>query len=233
MQQTLARKCGFIAANVASIMPWRNIAQLPRIIGMTSILLLAVVRATQVHADSDLQGGAAAWMPEADATIQPTAAWTEFCKHLPTECKVDLTEPEVIELTPATWADIVSVNTAVNRSIRGVTDQEQWGVEDRWDYPDDGKGDCEDIQLLKRKVLAVRGLPRRAMRMTVVIDQEGAGHAVLMVRTIWGDLILDNKRDDVLPLRRTGYIFVKREGAHGSQWVSLGRQADSVMTANQ
>jgi predicted transglutaminase-like cysteine proteinase len=43
-------------------------------------------------------------------------------------------------------------------AIRPLTDQEHWGIEDRWDYPDDGYGDCEDYQLLKRKLLASAGL---------------------------------------------------------------------------
>ena len=54
-------------------------------------------------------------------------------------------------------------------------------------------GDCEDFQLLKRRMLVERGLSRRAMRMTVVIDELGEGHAVLTVRTDRGDYILDNK----------------------------------------
>jgi predicted transglutaminase-like cysteine proteinase len=169
----------------------------------------------------------------ADGEARPTRAWREFCERLPAECKVDLTEPEVIDLTPAAWAEIVSVNKAVNRDVRGVTDQEHWGVEDRWDYPSNGKGDCEDIQLLKRKLLSEKGLPYRAMRMTVVIDREGAGHAVLMLRTNRGDLILDNKRDAVLPWKRTGYVYLKREGAQGSGWVSLGHQAEPIITANR
>jgi predicted transglutaminase-like cysteine proteinase len=56
--------------------------------------------------------------------------------------------------------------------------------------------------LLKRKLLAERGLPRRAMRMTVVLDENRAGHAVLMVRTDRGDFILDNQRATVLPWGR-------------------------------
>jgi len=60
-------------------------------------------------------------------------------------------------------------------------------------------GDCEDYQLLKRKLLVEAGLPRRAMRMTVVIDDIDEGHALLTVRTDAGDLILDNKVDAVLP----------------------------------
>ena len=86
---------------------------------------------------------------------------------------------------------------------------------DRWDYPDDGYGDCEDIQLLKRKLLIEAGLPRRALRMTVVLDAVGAGHAGLMVCTDRGDFCLDNQRRAVLAWSDTGYAFIKREGADG------------------
>lgn len=39
--------------------------------------------------------------------------------------------------------------------------------------PEDGYGDCEDSQLLKRKLLVEHGLPRHALRMTVVLDEQG------------------------------------------------------------
>ena len=41
---------------------------------------------------------------------------------------------------------LIRVNEHVNSVILAVTDQDHWGVVDRWDYPDDGMGDCEDIQ---------------------------------------------------------------------------------------
>ncbi len=161
----------------------------------------------------------------------PTAAWTKFCAQHPAECSINPDEPEVITLMPGDLALITAINKRVNDAISPVTDQEHWGVMDRWDYPDDGKGDCEDIQLLKRKLLVEQGLPRRAMRMTVVIDRKGEGHAVLMVRTSQGDLILDNARDAVLPWRRTDYEFVKREGSNGRVWVWLEEQRGPVATA--
>jgi len=126
-----------------------------------------------------------------------------------------------------------AVNERVNRTILAVRDQDHWGVVDRWDYPDDGLGDCEDIQLLKRKLLIEAGLPRRALRMTVVIDEQGTGHAVLMVRTDHGDFILDNKRDAVLTWQRTGYLYVKREGDDGSAWVRLGGSPAPSLTATK
>jgi predicted transglutaminase-like cysteine proteinase len=114
-----------------------------------------------------------------------------------------------------------------------MTDRQHWGVEDRWDYPEDGVGDCEDFQLLKRKLLAEAGLPRRAMRMTVVIDAEGDGHAVLTVRTDAGDLILDNKRDAVLAWNETGYEFIKREGSDTKAWVALGGEPARTVVASR
>lgn len=162
----------------------------------------------------------------APATVSGTArapyAWTDFCKRMPSECRLDTREPERVEMTPKLWKTIVTVNGRVNHEIEPVTDEEHWGVVDHWDIPTDGKGDCEDYVLLKRKRLAEAGLPRRAMLVTVVIDEENAGHAVLMIRTDRGDFILDNKRNAILPWSQTGYVYVKRESQYQTGWTSLG-----------
>jgi len=163
----------------------------------------------------------------------PTPAWIEFCERQPQECAVDLSERDMIALDQQIWDTIVQINEKVNGTILSVADQDHWGVVDRWDYPDDGVGDCEDIQLLKRKLLVDTGLPRRALRMTVAIDEQDTGHAVLMVRTDFGDFILDNKRDAVLRWRETGYSYVKREGSDGLDWVWLGDETAPVVTANK
>jgi predicted transglutaminase-like cysteine proteinase len=164
---------------------------------------------------------------------KPVAAWVDFCRRHPSECAVDTSEAATIEMTSELWRTIVSVNRRVNARIKPKTDMEHWGVVDRWDFPDDGYGDCEDYQLLKRKLLAERGLSRRAMRMTVVIDEQGEGHAVLMIRTSRGDYILDNKTSAVLPWRDTGYTYVKREGQDSTAWVSLGGVSSPTATANR
>lgn len=149
-------------------------------------------------------------------------AWTDFCKRMPSECRTDTREPEQVTLTPKLWNTIVSINNRTNREITAITDEEHWGVVDRWDLPTDGKGDCEDYALLKRVRLAEAGLPRRALLMTVVIDEENAGHAVLMIRTDRGDYVLDNKRNAILPWSQTGYVYVKRESQYRTGWTSLG-----------
>jgi predicted transglutaminase-like cysteine proteinase len=156
----------------------------------------------------------------------PTRGWVEFCAKLPQECAVDPAEPASLTLTLEAWETIVAVNERVNATIKAMTDRDHWGVQDRWDFPDDGIGDCEDIQLLKRRLLVEAGLPHRALRMSVVFDDVGEGHAVLMVLTDRGEFILDNKRDAVLPWNETRYTYIKREGSDGPAWVSLvGRLA--------
>lgn len=162
---------------------------------------------------------------------KPTPAYLDFCHRLPAECVVDLSEPPTLELTLRIWRDLIAVNDEVNQRIKPMTDWEHWGVWDRWDFPDDGFGDCEDFQLLKRKILVDHGLPRRPMRMTVVLDGDGNGHAVLMVRTDRGDLILDNQRQAILPWKDTGYVYLKRESASGDGWVSLEAGASPSATA--
>ena len=164
---------------------------------------------------------------------RPVAAWVDFCRRHPAECAVDTREAAAIALSPRVWQAIVSVNRRVNQTVRPLTDLEHWGVPDRWDFPTDGYGDCEDYQLLKRKLLVEAGLPRRAMRMTVVIDEKGEGHAVLMIRTDRGDLVLDNKTNAVLPWHETGYVYVKREGQTSTAWVSLGGATSPTVTANR
>jgi predicted transglutaminase-like cysteine proteinase len=167
-------------------------------------------------------------------TAKPILGWVKFCEQNPGECAVNTGEARVITLTPQIWNAIVSVNKRVNADIKPVTDQEHLGVVDNWSLPSDGKGDCEDYQLLKRKILADMGLPRRAMRMTVVIDEIGEGHAVLMIRTDKGDYILDNKTSAVLSWDATGYSYVKRESQEATAWVSLGGITTSpTTTANR
>ena len=156
-----------------------------------------------------------------DNEAPPLPGWVEFCSRNPEECIVDHRQPETIPLTKDLAALLYSVNLTVNRALIPVTDHNHWGIVDLWSYPTDGLGDCEDYQLLKRKMLSEAGLPHRALRMTVVIDENGEGHAVLTVRTDHGDLILDNKTDDVLEWSKTNYRYIKRESAEATGWIYL------------
>ena len=168
-------------------------------------------------------------VPTGDA--RPVWGWVDFCRRLPAECRGAGARAQEIRLDGATWNALVEVNRSINAAIEPITDQDHWGVPDRWDFPSDGKGDCEDYVLLKRKVLAERGFPRQALLVTVVIDHNGDGHAVLTVKTDHGDFVLDNMRDDVLAWVKTGYRFVKRQSQDDpNRWVALD---DSVAAPAQ
>jgi predicted transglutaminase-like cysteine proteinase len=103
-----------------------------------------------------------------------------------------------------------------------MTDEELYGVAERWSYPVD-RGDCEDYVLLKRRILMDAGWDPAALLITVVRDLKGAGHAVLTVVTDRGDFVLDNQQDGVMPWQSTGYSFVKRQSqSDPKSWVFVG-----------
>jgi len=166
-------------------------------------------------------------------SARPIPGWVDFCQRNPQECSVDRSEPEILHLDQNNWRLINEVNRAVNAEIKPRTDEELFGMADFWTFPDSGYGDCEDYQLLKRQRLADAGLPRRAMRMTVVIDELNEGHAVLMIRTDRGDFILDNKHDEIHSWHETPYVYVSRESQHATSWTSLGHASGPTVTANR
>src|SRR5689334_1562215 len=73
---------------------------------------------------------------------KPIMGWVRFCEQYPEECKVDLSEPATIQLGAKEWQTIVRINHQVNAAIKPKTDMDHWGVEDRWDFAEDGYGDC-------------------------------------------------------------------------------------------
>ncbi|HZD91622.1 MAG TPA: transglutaminase-like cysteine peptidase [Pseudolabrys sp.] len=149
--------------------------------------------------------------------------WIDFCIEYKPECNTRPSTPRDVVLTSKAWADMVKVDLWVNRTIKPMTDMEHWGVVERWNYPSDGYGDCEDYVLLKRRMLMRAGWPREALLITVVRDQHNEGHAVLTVKTNRGEFILDNQTDRVLAWNKTGYTFIKRQSqSDPNEWVSIG-----------
>ena len=169
------------------------------------------------------QAGTLASAAEETGPATVPYGWVDFCNRYSGECDGPALKPASVALTPAAMKDLDKVNRSVNASVTSVTDQEHWGVADRWDYPVDGRGDCEDFVLLKRKMLLDKGYPRQALLVTVVKDHAGEGHAVLTVKTSKGDYALDNLSDRVVRWDETGYRFVKHQSQEDpNRWVSLG-----------
>jgi predicted transglutaminase-like cysteine proteinase len=166
-------------------------------------------------------------------TARAPIGWIDFCNDNPRDCRSPVRAPRDVVLSPKAWKDLVRVNNWVNDTIKPVTDMEHWGVVEKWSYPDDGQGDCEDYVLLKRRMLVQAGWPSEALLITVVRDKKGDGHAVLTVKTDKGEFVLDNQNEDILLWAETGYRFVKRQSQQDPNvWVSLGDPRPATATAS-
>jgi len=167
-----------------------------------------------------------------EATRAPIG-WVEFCAEHSFECKVTAAAPRDVVLSNKAWADLTRINRWVNDNVKPMTDLEHWGVVEKWSYPDDGYGDCEDYVLLKRRMLMEAGWPRAALLVTVVREKNGNGHAVLTVKTDKGEFILDNQEERILLWSETSYRYVKRQSqSDPNRWVALGDPRPTTATAS-
>jgi predicted transglutaminase-like cysteine proteinase len=158
--------------------------------------------------------------------------WLDFCQRYKGECGGAELPAADVNLTDKAMREIQQVNSQVNHAVEAMSDMDHWGVVDRWDYPADGKGDCEDYALMKRKILIERGFPRQALLMTVVRDENNEGHAILTVKTNGGEFFLDNLTDEVKPVNRVAYRLVKRQSQQDPNvWVALGPTASPVVAS--
>lgn len=151
----------------------------------------------------------------------PPIGHYDFCRIYTSECKPTSADRGPVTLTEARWRTLLDVNYTVNTSIQPMTDQEIYGVEERWAYPRT-VGDCEDFVLLKRRMLMAEGFDASDLLITVVLQPNGEGHAVLTVRTDRGDFVLDNMRNRVMLWSDTEYTFLKRQASNNpGRWVKL------------
>ena len=163
---------------------------------------------------------------------QPPVGWIDFCARQPDECGGPAIRLREFIITSKRWNDLAYVNKLVNATIKPLADSKHWGVAERWSYPDDGYGDCEDYVLLKRRLLIQSGWPRESLLITIVRDKKGEGHAVLTLTSDKGDYILDNQNDHIVLWWETGYRFIKRQSSSDPNvWVSLGNPRPVVATA--
>lgn len=153
-------------------------------------------------------------------TSQPIGHY-EFCQQVPAECRPTGANSRPDRLTQKAWAKMVEVNARVNTTVAPRTDYEMWGREEIWSYPVK-YGDCEDYVLQKRHDLMKAGFHPSNLLITVVLQPNGDGHAVLTVRTDQGDFVLDNLVGKVMDWRDTRYRYLKRQStANAGKWVDI------------
>jgi predicted transglutaminase-like cysteine proteinase len=95
-------------------------------------------------------------------------------------------------------ARIDVVNRSINAAIRYMSDQQQYGVVDKWSAPlatlTSGYGDCEDYAIAKYVALKEAGVAAEDLRLLLVRDRAAyQDHAVLAVRNDGQWLVLDNR----------------------------------------
>jgi predicted transglutaminase-like cysteine proteinase len=171
-----------------------------------------------------------AFAPIAGPTSIPIGH-AEFCANHREECSANGSVREAIELDEALWEQLVSVNKRMNAEIVPITDADRYKVGEFWTYPENGYGDCEDYALAKRRELIREGWDPSTLLMAVVRESNGAGHAVLMVRTDRGDLVLDNQVGAVKLWNETNYQFIKRQSQQNAgEWVLIDDSRSVVTT---
>jgi len=163
----------------------------------------------------------------------PPIGYVEFCGRGQDECRFKSGKAGQLAINTENWDQIVQINRYVNTKIRPATDQELYGVADYWTYPLDA-GDCEDYVLLKKRYLTGLGFNPSNLLITVVLDENREGHAVLTLVTNRGDFVLDNRRSGILRWDATGYIFLKRQSQEETtRWVSLQKAAPQVTVSTR
>jgi predicted transglutaminase-like cysteine proteinase len=186
---------------------------------------LAAVLAVWIAVAGTANAQTAAGPMAARGAAKPPPGYADFCRRAPSECAVRGTEVPA-RLTHESWDELEQANLLGNLLIEPRSDLEQYGLPDVWSIPD-SYGDCEDYVLLKRKWLIQRGWSTAALLVTVVFDESGDGHAVLLARTDRGDFILDNRSNSILPWHLSPYTFVKRQSSlHPSRWVGVAGPGD-------
>lgn len=143
-----------------------------------------------------------------------------FCSKYPSECETQPSDPFFV-LTRERWQQILEVNFRANSEVAPRSDMQVYGVEEAWEFPQT-EGDCEDYVLLKKKRLVELGFPAAALLITVALDANRGGHAVLTVATDRGDFILDNLESKVLLWKDAEIYYLKRQSSSDpNTWESL------------
>lgn len=118
--------------------------------------------------------------------------WHWFCQTEPRQCEPSASK--MVGLTPDLLADLNRINRGVNRAPYKGERVDRWQII----YQGMEGGDCEDYALTKRALLIAAGYPAHALRLAVVDGgNKYRRHAVLVVVTDAGDLVLDNERGHI------------------------------------
>jgi len=145
-------------------------------------------------------------------TVLTPLAMQYFCAKHRNECASS--SRTQVTMSADLLTSLKQVTIQVNRAIRPKRDKA-----DTWDL-NPRAGDCEDYVLSKRSALIRNGVAPGALRIAYTHTGWGEPHAVLVVKTNEGDLVLDNLNNAVKSLRSTGYSIRSMSGPNPLRWVA-------------
>jgi predicted transglutaminase-like cysteine proteinase len=137
-----------------------------------------------------------------------------FCLQNAAQCVE--TQDSQATYSPKIHTKVTSVNLNINSTIiaRNDVGMDQWALNPT-------EGDCEDYALSKRAQLVSAGMPAGALRIATALTPEGIGHAVLVMRTNQGDLVLDNLNNIVKPFNEVDIKILAISGTNPTQWFNI------------
>lgn len=135
--------------------------------------------------------------------------FTGFCRAYPGSCAATPAAARQIALNARSLAELREVNAGVNDAIWPAHDDYD---EDIWSIAPDA-GDCDDYAVTKRDTLIRMGYAPSALLLTTARTERGEKHLVLVVSTDQGDLVLDNRVDEIRDWRDVRYTWEARQSS--------------------
>jgi predicted transglutaminase-like cysteine proteinase len=156
------------------------------------------------------------FMTTSRPTIAPIA-FAKFCDSAADQC-VRIGDRDTVELTKQKRAELQSINSQINSAIIYVSES---AGQDEWKL-NPASGDCDDYAVTKRQRLLRAGWPSGALRIATARTTDGIGHAVLVVSTSQGDLVLDNRTNVVKPWKSVDLKWIKIQSHENPRvWLKL------------
>lgn len=187
-------------------------------LGIASLALAGVLAATPPAGAVDARRPDAAMVPIRGAAAAPAGA-SHLCQTLDWACA---TTGRRVAIDAAAMDVVRAINSRANRSVRSISDMQQYRVAERWALPTARGGDCEDYAIYKKLELIKAGFPPEQLLIATVLDRKRQSHAVLVLRTGTQDLVLDNLTSRIVPWNKTGYTFLRmQDPRQPTRWVSV------------
>jgi predicted transglutaminase-like cysteine proteinase len=164
-----------------------------------------------------LLAGQAASEPPPDLALAGRSTITPlpmqfFCRRRPDDCAPDVAS--LAEWDHKLQSRLRRINQQVNEAIRPLADPPHgWSIGPK-------SGDCNDYVLTKRRKLIRLGIPAGALHIAITQTPSGEAHAVLLVRTTEGDVVLDNLSSAVVSLPLSGYAIRAMSSPDPMRWIA-------------